>query len=122
MPVRLVETSPKVKNTLEFLYEHLPVEFSVCAYGKIRGSTVLIERVDLPVIFMATEDQVLSDPGSCSKKDILGVIHSHRPGYFCRFSPVDVREYFSDEYFKNYKLDFLYCSGSLLWQSKTNPP
>ena len=121
VPLR-VEPAPQVRNTLEFLYKHLPVEFSLCAYGEVREGVVWMERVDLPKIYRASEDDVLADPYSCSGENILGMIHSHLPQYECQFSRTDIKNFFDEEYSESYRFDFLYCRGNLIWQEKGHPP
>lgn len=122
MSPQKVEMSPRVENNLQFLYKHLPVEFSVCAYGNVKKGVVHIEKVELPIIYRASDSSVLAEPVSCWEEDILGVIHSHLPEFDCAFSRQDLRTYYQDEYYPSYGLDFLYCNDKLQWQSRKYVP
>jgi hypothetical protein len=115
-----VIVSDHAKNNLEFLYENLSIEFAVCAYGRKIGSSVLIEKVDLPKIYGklgSFAHLVYEDCPGDYRDGLLGVVHSHPVGTMCRFSPQDKIGLVASRY----TYDFIYCQDAVhmnIWQNQ----
>lgn len=83
------EISPLAANNLWFLYNRLETEFAFCAYGTNDGNTVVIDRIDLPLISYADENMVYYR--ECKAPNFLGMGHSHLPGTACTLSDTDIK-------------------------------
>lgn len=108
-------TTPRVANNIRFLYDNVQVgsgnEFAFCVYGRVVSNNMLITDIDLPIMQSSDSTSVSYFSFPCdAEENMLGIGHSHPPGYVCAFSDQDWNTFRSSRY----RYSFLTCENNVL--------